>query len=631
MKKNHNTNYVKKKKNYLSFLVKYLVISLLIVNTYSIYAKDNDRKEIIVKNNIIGKVNYKTFTLLNDEKINISGIAHALKEVKFSEPTFYGWILDSKTRKVVWNLLEESEKNSSSTLKIENNVNIKDNNNDNEKSKYQNFEDEVFLKKGIYELYYVGMYKGNDISISFSEAITEFGDLIDKISLIVEMNENNKLKNKIFIGRGHSTEYNDELNIKISGNKKNIKQLGKDEFVNNMIDEAIVSIIRTGDDKNLSKGFTLLNETELSIYSIGEVKKSGGYDYSRITNIDNYETVWSLNYKNENLKPAGGGDKNRFVKENITLPAGNYMVHFNTDDSHSFEGWNVLPPNDPQFWGITIWAANQKDKKNITKFDKSKIKKPIIEITKVGNYADEQVGFTLSKKCKITILALGEGNSQMVDFPKIIDADSRETIWKMQRKNTEHAGGASKNRKIVKSLELEKGNYIVIYRSDDSHSFNDWNSSPPYEVDKWGITIWSDDKLMKPSKIKKFNPDNYKSKDIICQILRVKNDRYISKSFKLDKDTKLRVTALGEGYKPDLADFGWIENDLNGQIVWEMTYRKTKHAGGAKKNRSFNGIVMLPKGEYNLIYKTDDSHAYNDWNTTPPDDADRYGIILMKE
>ncbi len=61
-----------------------------------------------------------------------------------------------------------------------------------------------------------------------------------------------------------------------------------------------------------------------------------------------------------------------------------------------------------------------------------------------------------------------------------------------------------------------------------------------------------------------------------------------------------------------------------------MTYRKTDHAGGSKKNRSFNGIIMLPKGQYNLIYKTDDSHSYNNWNATPPEDTDRYGIILMK-
>jgi hypothetical protein len=62
-----------------------------------------------------------------------------------------------------------------------------------------------------------------------------------------------------------------------------------------------------------------------------------------------------------------------------------------------------------------------------------------------------------------------------------------------------------------------------------------------------------------------------------------------------------------------------------------MTYRKTQHAGGARKNRLFSGTIVLEKGEYDVHYVTDDSHSYMDWNATPPDDQESYGITLIKE
>ena len=80
-----------------------------------------------------------------------------------------------------------------------------------------------------------------------------------------------------------------------------------------------------------------------------------------------------------------------------------------------------------------------------------------------------------------------------------------------------------------------------------------------------------------------------------------------------------------------MADFGWIENNNSRKTVWEMTYRMTENAGGARKNRMFNGTIVLPKGNYTLFYETDDSHSYRDWNDDPPRDPDMYGITLYND
>jgi hypothetical protein len=50
-----------------------------------------------------------------------------------------------------------------------------------------------------------------------------------------------------------------------------------------------------------------------------------------------------------------------------------------------------------------------------------------------------------------------------------------------------------------------------------------------------------------------------------------------------------------------------------------MTYDISTHAGGARKNREWRGDIELPAGDYTMRYVSDDSHSFNHWNATPPD------------
>ncbi|HET6274190.1 MAG TPA: hypothetical protein VFG32_14510, partial [Bacteroidota bacterium] len=47
--------------------------------------------------------------------------------------------------------------------------------------------------------------------------------------------------------------------------------------------------------------------------------------------------------------------KNRMVNTTILLDKGEYVLHYQSDDSHSYGNWNVDPPEDSQYWGITIY------------------------------------------------------------------------------------------------------------------------------------------------------------------------------------------------------------------------------------------------------------------------------------
>ena len=79
-----------------------------------------------------------------------------------------------------------------------------------------------------------------------------------------------------------------------------------------------------------------------------------------------------------------------------------------------------------------------------------------------------------------------------------------------------------------------------------------------------------------------------------------------------------------------MSDYGWIENRNTGDVVWEMTYRKTKHAGGAEKNREVNQVILLDKGEYVAFFASDDSHSLNNWNADPPTVPSYWGLHITR-
>jgi hypothetical protein len=63
-------------------------------------------------------------------------------------------------------------------------------------------------------------------------------------------------------------------------------------------------------------------------------------------------------------------------------------------------------------------------------------------------------------------------------------------------------------------------------------------------------------------------------------------------------------------------------------MIWQMQGQPAKHAGGAFKNQKVDQEITLPAGSYLLRYKSDAGHAYNSWDSAPPDNF-FWGIILF--
>ncbi|MHC4558055.1 MAG: serine hydrolase domain-containing protein [Planctomycetota bacterium] len=106
---------------------------------------------------------------------------------------------------------------------------------------------------------------------------------------------------------------------------------------------------------------------------------------------------------------------------------------------------------------------------------------------------------------------------------------------------------------------------------------------------------------------------------VIASIDNVTDNQYKTVEFTLERDTDVRIYAIGESASNIMSDYAGIENAQTGQLVWEMYIISTEHAGGGLKNRKFDRIVPLAAGSYRLHYRSDDSHSFDRWNDLPPD------------
>ncbi len=383
-----------------------------------------------------------------------------------------------------------------------------------------------------------------------------------------------------------------------------------------------------GDDAFIRQGFSLKRPATLRIYALGEGKGEGNLvDFGWIVNTKDRSRVWEMDWGH--CVHAGGDKKNLEWTGNVLLGSGEYVLYFITDGSHSAADWNSAPPHDPLNWGITIMATDPKEVAEFSLFPYQEYQNVVLSMTKMGNNENRTEGFTLTQDARLRILAFGEREGfsrSMADYAYILDAKRRTKVWTMDVDRTYPAGGNSKNCFADDVIALPRGSYLVTYVSDDSHAYGGWNVSPPFDAEHYGITIMGAEKGFSPLIVKKYGKKG--GDNVIAQIIRVRDNAEKQVPFRLDRLTRVRIYGIGEGVGREMVDYGWIEEASTGNVVWEMNYALTVHAGGARKNRLVNASILLDKGDYVLHYKSDDSHAYGEWNQNPPDDQEYYGISV---
>ncbi|MFQ5638068.1 MAG: hypothetical protein ACE5IR_08740 [bacterium] len=538
------------------------------------------------------EIKIQGFGLDRDQEVKIEGVG-------FQGPKRRGplltraWILDSRTREVVWDIEDaDTERQGRRLVK---------------------FEDRLELPEGDYEVYYSSF-----LFVSSSGHEGFWGRVYREIFDDEDLEDD----------YDHFKDAMRSFHVTVTGIGKRYREEDIPNLHKAFTRNAFVTVTKVHDDAQERRCFELQRPTDIRIYSVGEARKDGTFDYGWIINSATRERVWKMTLRNSDH--AGGSRKNRIVNEVVTLPAGRYLAIFVTDGSHSYDGWNSPPPYDPQFWGITLSVVEPSERRQVKLVEDRDREEGdvIVELTRLRNDEFRSKGFRLKNPVKVRIYAIGEGRrGKMFDYGWIVNDQTHKKVWKMVYGNTEHAGGDEKNRLYDGVVKLDKGDYIVYYMTDDSHSYWDWNSAPPYDKDGWGIKLMGASESFNSSDVTDYEPK--RNGAILARLVRIRDHERERQRFTIERQSEIRIYAIGEGARGTMYDYAWIEDD-DGRVVWEMTYRKTRHAGGANKNRLFDEIVFLQPGEYVLYYESDDSHSFDDWNDSPPDDPIHWGVTLYR-
>jgi hypothetical protein len=418
-----------------------------------------DEVEITVGDVYPPEMSIKAFTLKSDSKVKIDGALGLYYYFYYEqEIVFYGWIVNANTRKTVWHMMTQKHE-------FEKGLN--------------QYNQTISLPKGDYEIYYTAQD-------NYTGRMTERPGFFGRLYYFLF---GTRRKDALLEGLDI-----DPLKLTISGSRQDVKEIDADELLERVAKKAVISINRTLNNSRVKRFFRLSAETPFRVYFIGEGDRRNTYDYAWIQDFRNFKTLFFINPRR--TKKAGGGRKNVIVDTTITFPAGDYVVNYNSDDSHSYEAWNTLPPDDPRFWGITLWPVSPEGFKNAVLLTDDKLPEPLLAITEVRNNKRLVRTIKVEKPMDIKVLCIGEGDPGrkiMYDHGWIMKTGAKENLWEMNGRGTNYAGGAVKNRLLCEILHLGKGTYTVGYITDDSHAFANWNSPPPYNPERWGITLWITD------------------------------------------------------------------------------------------------------------------------------------------
>ncbi|HLX13195.1 MAG TPA: hypothetical protein VKS81_10320 [Bacteroidota bacterium] len=552
------------------------------------------------------------FTLPSDMHIHVKALGGGNdRSLKSGEDMYaYGWIIDADTRKNVWVMSQDNTHKSHGD---------------------REFDGDVILPKGSYEVYFA--------AYGFAES-TPFNSFNINVDRRKDFSTHSFNNWGLFpwiadlLGEDLAKDWKNHVKawyIDIYTSDPGVKTFAPPKEFEHIMYQAV----KVGENENIKQAFTVSKPTSIRIYAIGEMSgESDPVDYGWIVNADTRKRVWDMNP--DNLEHAGGAEKNVRCNDTVDFEPGEYVLYYVTDDSHSYVDWNAAPPDDPPHYGVTLMTvdgeggAKLDDNFKLTTIKEDK--NVIAEMIKVGDNETRSSSFSLKQDARVRIYALGERSNsrhEMADYGWIINSRTREKVWTMDYDKSEPAGGASKNRLVDEVITLPKGTYTVYYQSDDSHSYHHWNAAPPFDPEHWGITL-SLEKGEEMSIVEKnVTP---KESGVIAQIVKVGDHEDRTQRFELKEPTHVRIYALGEGQNDEMFDYGWIENTTTGEVVWQMTYSMTFHAGGGRKNRMVNTKLLLDKGSYRLRYTSDDSHSFlGGWNTDPPDDPTMWGITVYEE
>lgn len=405
------------------------------------------------------------------------------------------------------------------------------------------------------------------------------------------------------------------------------------------------------------------SETEFVVSSPvrlrAEALLGGGAQPGRAVLVDmaSGDTVWA--FRPAAAAHAGGSARNRRARAEVALAPGVYRAAFSPGEHHP-ERWQGPPPHQPAHWGLRLVAAEPAALAHVHALDDEDA--PLVRLAGwdcVGPSERHEARLSVTRLTPVRIVATGEfvGDTGY-DYATLVRLGTdggEETRWRQQRRGSKHAGGEDRNRRSTHAALLSPGEYAFRYVSDGSWDCSDFGSRGPTDG-VWGAAIYAigaadagmvrvaestpgaptpaaAPALAAPASVDEetFEGDAPWG-ELLVDLTRAGQRRIVTDAFLLDRPGTVRIIALGELLPGEALDYAEIAPIGVVQPLWSMTRENTRPAGGAAKNRLFDGTLDLPAGEYVVRFMTNAAHDYyNGFDAPPPPAPWRWGIRVWRQ
>ena len=265
----------------------------------------------------------------------------------------------------------------------------------------------------------------------------------------------------------------------------------------------------------------------------------------------------------------------------------------------------------------------------------------IVVFTDIDTDRLRHAAFQLTAPDSLVVVATGAFGApdELAAYAWMLRRDDRSVAWAMDAQTAHRGRGALAE--VTDTLALAAGTYDVYFTSfgnrrngRDRGSLWDRLSggagSWRNDSDKWMLVLRSLGSAQGQA-VTLGDDDNPGPQGDLLLWTSAPTEGYevVDYLFDVRRPARLRVYAVGEIDETTQMDYGWVENALTGERVWEMTRDNTQPAGGWDVNRMFDGELALLPGIYRAAYRTDARQSFEDWVGNPPFDPAGWGLSLF--
>ena len=260
-----------------------------------------------------------------------------------------------------------------------------------------------------------------------------------------------------------------------------------------------------------------------------------------------------------------------------TLPAGRYAAFYATDDSHDPSEWNARAAARSASLGPARSACA--DRRRARRGEVVRLRarpgqrRRSSRSPRSATASRARARFSLARAMDVRVYALGEGTRRTA-WSTTAGSPTRPPTRRCGRCATptpSHAGGAAKNRLVDRTIRLDKGDYVVHYVTDDSHSCDVCNASRRPTRSAGASRCWPRSGTLERSAVSEYaeKPDPSSSRrSSACATTRTRGRSSSSIAKRRSGSTRSakaaarssRTTAGSRTRRP-------------ARTVWEMTYR----------------------------------------------------------